>query len=499
MDYLNSTQAESLQQFVMITSWPENDMEGAIQMLSICQWNVELAITRYYDEGPLRPNPNVLSRRNVSAPDDGRPITPEPVVAPRLDDPAPRTIAPRPSFITTALTSLILLPFAIVSKVAHGAFYIFAMLFPFLPRLTGIYPSNMGAARSERRSVNPRDTAARFIRDFEEEVGKSRSEVLPFFEGGYTQALDAAKKELRFLLIILQSDEHDDTSRFNRNILTNPDIVRYVREKDMIVWGGNVRESEAYQVANALSCTRYPFVAMIAYTPPTSSHPASMSIHGRLQGYSSPESVLTNLQAIVDRHESVLQRVRSERLEQQTAREIRAAQDMAYEASLTADREREHARVEAERVEREQREAEVRAAAAKVNYRKWRANELRVKMAEVDASASNGMKVARVSIRLPSGDRIVTRFAENQTVKDVYDFVECYEDIMAPSNTADSVEQPPDNYEHHYKFKLVSPMPRMTIETSSDKLIKEEKALWPNGNLIVEEEEEEEEEEEDTE
>lgn len=134
-----------------------------------------------------------------------------------------------------------------VSKVAHSAYYLFTMLFPFLPRLTGVYPANRGAARAERRSVNPRDTAARFIRDFEEDVGAIDELKLPFFEGGYTQALDLAKKELKFLVILLQSDEHDDTSKFNKEVLSTPEVVEFLKQNEIIVWGGNVRESEAYQ------------------------------------------------------------------------------------------------------------------------------------------------------------------------------------------------------------------------------------------------------------
>ncbi|KAK7203684.1 hypothetical protein BZA70DRAFT_72398 [Myxozyma melibiosi] len=520
MDSLDPAHVESLQQFVTITSWPENDIEGAIQMLSVCQWNVELAITRFYDEGPLRPNPH----------EPARTPTPPPVVAPRIASPTPRTLAPRPSsFLASIITSVVFFPLSVVSKVAHSAYYLFTMLFPFLPRLTGVYPANLGAARSERRSVNPRDTAARFIRDFEEEVGSSGESRLSFFEGGYTQALDLAKKELRFLVVLLQSDEHDDTTKFNKEVLCAPEVVQYFQEHQILVWAGNVRESEAYQVSNALSCTKYPFLAIIAYTPATASHPSAMSIHARLQGFMSPPALIANLNTVITRHGPVLDRIRNERNEQQQAREIRAQQDSAYEASLAADRERERARAERERaeqeriaeqerVEREKLEAEQRIA----QYKLWRASQLKQTMLEfTDQQPSTTEKVARISIRLPSGDRVVTRFlAESQTVEDIYAFVDCY-DILHPkpsssaastsarslassgsstslssmaTSTAAATNSKPENYTHRYKFNLVSPMPRFLVPVDADKLIKDEKSLFPNGNLIVEEEVEEEEE-----
>ncbi|KAK9429609.1 hypothetical protein V1505DRAFT_313270 [Lipomyces doorenjongii] len=503
MEYLDPLQVETLQQFITITSWPENDIEGAIQMLTVCQWNVELALTRYFDEGPLRPNPNGPPPR---------PPTPPPIIAPRLPTPTPRTIAPRPSFLTSAITSIILFPLSVVSKLAHSAYYIFAMLFPFLPRLTGLYPANLGAARSQRRSINPRDTAARFIRDFEEEVGKS--DVLTFFEGGYTQALDQAKRELRFLIVLLQSDEHDDTTKFNKEVLANPDVAKFMKEHDIILWGGNVRESEAYQVANALSCTRYPFLGVIAHTPASTSHPSAMSIHARLQGYMPASSLLANLNTAISRHEPILGRIRAERSEQEAARAIRAAQDSAYEASLAADRERERVREEQERIERERAEEQERIEQEKRNlearkeaYKKWRAGQIKSQMVEFVGAPPPGVKVARISIRLTSGDRIVTRFlADKQSIEDVYAFVECYDLLYPPAESltphllAESTPsavaseatplEKPENYTHTYKFNLVSPMPRFVLPVDNNKLLSDEKTLWPNGNLIVEEVEE---------
>ncbi|KAK9322166.1 hypothetical protein V1517DRAFT_143592 [Lipomyces orientalis] len=506
MEYLDPLQIESLQQFIVITSWPENDIEGAIQMLTVCQWNVELALTRYFDEGPLRPNPNGPPPR---------PPTPPPVIAPRLPTPTPRTIAPRPSFLTSAITAIILFPLSVASKLAHSAYHIFAILFPFLPRLTGLYPANLGAARSERRSINPRDTAARFIRDFEEEVGQS--DVLPFFEGGYTQALDQAKRELRFLIVLLQSDEHDDTAKFNTEVLANPDVAKFLKEHDIILWGGNVRESEAYQVANALSCTLYPFLGVIAHTPASTSHPSAMSIHARLQGFMTSSALLANLNKAISRHEPTLARIRAERSEQEAARALRAAQDSAYEASLAADRDRERLReeqarierervAEQERIEQEKRDLEARKDA----YKKWRAGQIKSQMVQLVDSPPAGVKIARISIRLTSGDRVVTRFlADTQSVEDVYAFVECYDllHLSADSSTprlsseqsttaAGVVTEKPENYAHTYKFKLVSPMPRFVLPVDSEKLIRDEKTLWPNGNLIVEEIEEYDEDEE---
>jgi FAS-associated factor 2 len=60
---------------------------------------------------------------------------------------------------------------------------------------------------------DPRSEADRFLREFESNYGTRHPE---FFPGGYSQALAKAKEELKYLLVILQSDEHDDTDKFCR-------------------------------------------------------------------------------------------------------------------------------------------------------------------------------------------------------------------------------------------------------------------------------------------
>lgn len=256
--------------------------------------------------------------------------------------------------------------------------------------------------------------------------------------------------------------------------------------------------SNSILVSNALSCTKYPFLAVIAYTPASTSHASAMTIHARLQGFLSPPALIANLNTVINRHGPVLSRIRAERSEQIQAREIRAQQDTAYEASLAADRERERLRVEQERLEQD-RLAEIERAererlsleGQKKQYKQWRASQLKAVLPEYSQSAGS---IARISIRLTSGDRVVTKFlAESQSVEDIYAFVDCY-DLLQSENLA-QVEKPA-GYAHVYNFNLVSPMPRFIVPVDKQKLIKDEKSLFPNGSLIVEEIEEDDEEQE---
>jgi FAS-associated factor 2 len=69
---------------------------------------------------------------------------------------------------------------------------------------------NRSVPLSQQRQ-DPQAIAARFLREFEDQFGTTHVE---FFPGGYSQALETAKSQLSFLMIVLQSDEHDDTPSF---------------------------------------------------------------------------------------------------------------------------------------------------------------------------------------------------------------------------------------------------------------------------------------------
>lgn len=86
--------------------------------------------------------------------------------------------------------------------------------------------------------------AYEFNEAFEEKYGRHHVE---FFIGGYSQALEKARKDLLFMLVILLSEDHDDTPAFCRDTLTSTRVIDFLKEKNVLVWGGNVRESEAHK------------------------------------------------------------------------------------------------------------------------------------------------------------------------------------------------------------------------------------------------------------
>lgn len=81
-----------------------------------------------------------------------------------------------------------------------------------LPRPSPLFSSSR-AAPPRRRTDDPRAAAARFLLDFEQKYGRTHPE---FYQGTYNQALDAAKRDMRYFLAVLQSEEHDETEAFTR-------------------------------------------------------------------------------------------------------------------------------------------------------------------------------------------------------------------------------------------------------------------------------------------
>lgn len=402
-------------------------------------------------------------------------------------DPAPRVV-PQPEsrslYKAPFLLSLLFSPLSLLLRLLSGSFSLIGYLFPFLPRALHSLRTRGGAGSTRRnttgrRPLNPRDTAARFIREFEEEYG---SHSLQFFDNGYAQAYDIAKRELKFLLVILISPEHDDNATFVRETLLSQEFANFANEpnNNLILWAGSVQDSEAYQVSIALNCSKFPFAGLIVHTPQDSS--TAMSTVARVVGLMPPSTFVSKLRSALSQHSGSLERVRTQRAEQQATRNLRQEQESAYERSLAQDRERLRLRREAEAAQR-QAEEESRAQAAAAaeaaeRHEKWRHWRVRQLPAEPTAEEK---EVTRLSIRLSDGTRVVRKFAASTPIEDLYAFVECY-DLVDGDSPAENA--PPVGYTPKYAFRLVSPMPRTVFVLEAGGEVGER--IGRSGNLIVE-------------
>ncbi|KAH8731563.1 hypothetical protein GQ44DRAFT_822469 [Phaeosphaeriaceae sp. PMI808] len=497
---LSSDQQEALQQFIAVT---DQEPTAAIPLLRRCEWNVQIAIARFFDGEPAE-DP-VAAAAAQQAPQDirrqetllnGFTSSPQSSTSSRRVriEPAPRVVPQPEGQVSTQapfVLAIIFAPFSLVYSLLSKYFRFMGWMFPFIPRTWGrLTASNINSPTSRRstttgrKPLNPRDTAARFIREFEEEYGPHQ---LPISESGYAQAFDLAKKNLQFLLVVLVSPEHDATTSFIRETLLSQTVVDFVRdpENNIILWAGNVQDSEAYQVSSALNCTKFPFAGLIVHTPQVSS--TAMGIAARLAGPTTPTQFTAKLRTAMQQHTEPLARVRAQRQEQQATRNIRQQQDSAYERSLATDRERARKkREEQEAREKEEREAQERAQAAsllaqkRIQWRKWRAESI------PPEPSPDSKDIVRIAVKLPTEARVVRKFAADAHIEELYAFVECYEFLAAANGEGSEKgrEEEPSGYTHEYAFRLVSPMPREVYDVGSGGTIRER--IGRSGNLIVE-------------
>lgn len=328
----------------------------------------------------------------------------------------------------------------------------------------------------------PRDTAARFKREFDEEYGDND---LPFFEGGIAQAHDLAKKELKFMLVVLMSPEHDDTETFVKETLLSQDVSDFIKDpsNNILLWGGNVLDSEAYQVAAEYNCTKFPFSALVCLTPKEGS--TRMGIVKRLVGPMPPATYLTEIRATIEKYGAELDGVRAERTAQEVSRNLRTEQDSAYERSLAIDRERARQKKEAaaaaaaaEEKARDDAKAAALLEEKRKQWRSWRAANI---LPEPDVSDKS---VVRVALKMPEESgigRITRRFPKDATMEDLYAFVECYEVMQSESDIGG---EQPDDYQHEYQFRIASTLPREIYEPSTSVTMSQK--IGRSGNLIVE-------------
>ncbi|KAF3760009.1 hypothetical protein M406DRAFT_95634 [Cryphonectria parasitica EP155] len=499
---LSPDQQEALQQYIQFTNQEPKD---AIPLLERSQWNVQIAITKLFDgEGPdpvaeaqtQADIPRVAGRHeNLQEsfyvhPTAGR------IPHTHRTEPAPRVVL-RPGGLWQPpwLVGLFFMPFQLGWRLFSAFLRPISYILYLLPRSLRPRAVSNSITRglrntNGRKMLLPRDSASRFKREFEEEYGSGRT--LPWFEGGFAQAQDLAKKELKFLLMVLMSPEHDDTASFARDVLLSPEVSAFLSDpaNDIILWGGNVLDSEAYLVSSEYGCTKFPFSVLISLTPKEGT--TRMGIIKRLVGPMTASAYLTGIRAAINKYSPDLEGLRAERVAQQSARNLRTEQDSAYERSLAKDRERarqkreeEKAAAEAERKAQEDAERAAETERMRQMWRRWRAA---VIAPEPPASDKN---VVRLAVKMPESagaGRVIRRFAGDATVEELYAFVECYDLLQRPADESELDEKfsagGPEGYEHVYRFRLASLMPREVFEPTKTKTLRE--TVGRSGNLIVE-------------
>lgn len=248
-----------------------------------------------------------------------------------------------------------------------------------------------------------------------------------FYRGTYAQALNDAKRELKFLLVYLHSENSSqmitvaggngsrisETTNFCRNTLSNRDVIAYIN-KHMIFWAADISTPEGYRVSHSMNARagHYPLLVIIALRD------NKMTIMGRMEGDCDAEELITRMRRVVSDNERWLNAARHERLERSFNQTLRAQQDVAYEESLRADREKERKkqeeRDEQKRIEREIQEME--AADDRRRNLKERLKKELVHQVPQEPSDDGEFDAISIVFKLPNGLRITRQFLKSNSL-----------------------------------------------------------------------------------
>ncbi|XP_028669561.1 FAS-associated factor 2 [Erpetoichthys calabaricus] len=264
------------------------------------------------------------------------------------------------------------------------------------------------------RVTDPIGDVVSFINSFEEKYGRLHP---VFYQGTYSQALNDAKRELRFLLVYLHGDEHQDTDEFCRNTLCTEEVVNFVNTR-MLFWACSTAKPEGYRVSQALRENTYPFLAMIMLKD------RKMTVVGRLEGVIQSEDLINQLTFIMEANQTYLVSERLEREERNQTQALRQQQDEAYQASLRADQEKDRKKKEQQEQKRREEEAARQIVLAEERRRRTLQEEKERKSECLPPEPSqDDPDTVTIVFKLPNDSRVERRFLFTQSLTVIYDFL----------------------------------------------------------------------------
>lgn len=237
-----------------------------------------------------------------------------------------------------------------------------------------------------------------------------------FYQGTYSQALNDAKNELKFLIVYLHSETASDTQQFCRTTLSNPEVIEFINQHALF-WACSIESGEGWRVAQSIGGRRYPIICVLCVRE------HRMTVVARSEGSCTPSQMLNRLQRVVSDNEPYLISARTDRMDREVTARLRAQQDEAYAESLAADQEKERRR-QAERARHMQAQSEKERQIALEQARLEAVAEARVaKGLALGPEPAQSNNTLSLLIRLPDGDRLTRRFINTQNTQDLYDFV----------------------------------------------------------------------------
>ena len=393
---------------------------------------------------------------------------------------------------------------------------IMLIVFSVLAKITNllyINPSNLKAR--DDLVEEPVDKANKFVRNLEDNLPPLLDQGVnlpPFFQGSYTQALYMATQRGKFLFVYLSNPNNENSSFIFDEIIINPKFTKIFTNSqlnnEVIIWGGDLTNPEAYQLANSLNVTKFSFLGLLCLTRSTKmtpegpqKEPAKMSLIGKIQGGnplyvppppspspSQPPSsppvsrsqihigsnlIKNKFISKINKYEPELKLIRQELKDKYMTEVLKRQQEYNYLQSVHKDM---------------QKKAEKQQQAKTKAYLEYRASEFLNLNLELQAP-----NTAKIAIKFPDSTRKTFYFPQNMKIDDIYIYVELYKRNMLQGKSRMSKITPAEaetmfeNFQVKFNFKLLSPLPpRMDLSNMRNEFIQNVDLVYPNGLLIVE-------------
>ncbi|TKR81169.1 hypothetical protein L596_015092 [Steinernema carpocapsae] len=400
--------------------------EIAADFLEDHEWNLEQAIHSYLNEGIMRQNGHsTVRRRFVDTPSTSDDSAGENMSIGRAASLSPASDADLSSASSSEdeeeaiagglvhsvvgwFRSIITLPFRL-TQLTVLALYDLLSTFVYLFRSPALSVSD------------PRGDVRTFVDAFNEKY-ESNANRIDWNLGSYNDVLQESKQALRFVLVYLHSELHQNTDQFVRSKLLADSFRIFVDRNNLLLWGASVKTAEGYKVSMALRNTSFPFLALIGMRD------NRMAMLARIEGDYDLEPMLYTMQTAVDDNIGHFNALRESRLQQDINSRLRREQEAEYERALAADRakEVERKRLESERLEAERREREEQDA---LLSKKKRLEDMKGRIREnlPEEPTATGTDCYRVNIRFPCGDKLERKFNADDSLELLFNATLCHE------------------------------------------------------------------------
>ncbi|ODV87106.1 hypothetical protein CANARDRAFT_174204 [[Candida] arabinofermentans NRRL YB-2248] len=555
---LTSDQESQLVQFKEFTSYDEsNEHDKVVRLLTVCNWNLEIAVARYFDND----FPTLFDDHPITPGTSSPPITIDQQQQQQQQQPINREIPLPPpqaiafdhypfldlipklpkaipiqnrwknqvglsttndkqlinkkmyTYLSPILFILALFP-KLIYVLGIGLNKILGSFFPNLFKLLGLRDEPNDFPRKPQY-LNKEEIESYDIKTYIDSIIGETTDI-PIYKGLFNDAFNKSKTELKWMMCILINSECELSNKFIKSYLNNSQFIKFINDNNIILYIGDVMYPEPFEVGNCYNVLSLPYINLIANVSSTGTTFPLMSTVTKFQNFDnnlinkeSFKKLIKRLQKIIDKYEPQLISQRFDQQETQFSRLIRQQQDDAYQESLLKDKlKKQKLKDEKLKLELLQKEEELIELLKIQKLKFLKLNSKKVLLND-DKPLVKG-EYTTIQLRNHQGERIIKKFLKNQTLYDIFLFVECKNfikqeceslkvseiEFLETLNEDDYKLTEDESYEHQFKFDLVSPMPRMKLTPSKETLLKDVKELWPNGSLLIEMFEEEEEDDE---